>query len=65
MLTGKISSRTSSPKRRSAPSSANPGDHPVHVRAGGEPQAVDGELDSQPDGLDHGLNPLESPSQSS
>ena len=42
-----------------APSSVNPGDLPAHVHAGGEPRAIDGELDSQPDGLDHGLNPLE------
>ena len=43
---------------------SSPGDLPDHVRAGGEPRVVDGELDSQPDGLDHGLNPLESSNHS-
>ena len=47
------------------PSSVNPGDLPVHVHADGEPRVVDGELNSQPDGLDHGLNPLESSNHSS
>ena len=32
-----------------------------HVHSSEEPQVVDGELDTQPDGLDHGLNPLEPP----
>ena len=45
---------------KSALSSVNPGELPVHVHADEEPRVVDGELDNQPDGLDHGLNPLES-----
>ena len=65
MPSRKIPSRTSAPEHWSAPSGVNPGDLLVHVHAGGEPQVVDGELDIQPDGLDHGLNPLESSNHSS
>ena len=65
MPTSKIPSRTSSLEHGSVPSSANLGGLPVHVHAGGEPRGVDGELDSQPDRLDHGLNPIKSPSHSS
>ena len=65
MPTRKIPSRTSSPERWSVPSSVNPGETPIHVCADKEPRVVDGELDSQPDGLDHGLNPLESSNHSS
>ena len=72
MPTSKIPSRTSTPERWSALSSVNPGGLPVPVHAGGEPRVLDGELrvldgelDSQPDGLDHALNPLESSSHSS
>ena len=65
MLTSKIPSRTLTPERWSALSSVNPGGLPVPVQAGGEPRVLDGELDSQPDGLDHALNPLESSSHSS
>ena len=59
MPTRKIPSRTSSSERWSVPSSVNSGDLPIHVHVDGEPRVVDGELNSQPDGLDHGLNPLE------
>ena len=52
-------------RSRDAPSSANPSDLPLHVHASGEPWVDNGELDSQPDGLDHDLNPLESSNHSS
>ena len=48
----------------SAPSSVDPGDPSVHVHACEEPRVVDGELDNQPVGLDHGLNSLESSNHS-
>ena len=65
MPTSKIPSRTSSPERWGAPSSVNPGDLPTHVHVDGKPRVVEGELDSQPNGLDHGLNPIESSNHSS
>ena len=46
------------------PSSVDPEDLLTHIHVCGEPQVIDGELDNQPDGLDHGLNPLESSSHS-
>ena len=61
----RVPSRPSTPECKGAPSSANPGDLPLHVHASGEPWVDDGELDSQPDKLDHGLNPLESSNHSS
>ena len=45
-------------------SNVNPGGLLVHIHTGGEPRVVDGELDNQPDGLDHGLNLLESSNNS-
>ena len=60
MLTSRILSRTPSPSPWGAPSSVDPGGLPVHVPVGGEPRVDDGKLDNQPDGLDLGLNPLES-----
>ena len=64
MPTNKIPSRTSSLERWGAPSSVNPRDLPIHVHADGKPWVVEGELDSQPDELDHGLNPLDSSNHS-
>ena len=62
MPTSKVPPSTSTPEHWGAPSSAYPRDFPVRVHAGGEPRVGDGdgELDSQPDGLNHGLNLLES-----
>ena len=48
----------------SALSSVNLGDLPVNVHAGGKPRVIDGKLDSQANGLNHNLNPLESSSHS-
>ena len=49
---------------RSVPSSVNPEYLLVHVHAGGEHRVVEGKLDGQPDGGDHGLNLLESSNHS-
>ena len=46
-----------------APSSVSPGVLLVHVLAGVGPWVIKGKLNDQPDGLDHGLNPLESSSR--
>ena len=65
MPTSKIPSRPSAPERGSEPSSVNLGDLPVPVHSGREPQIVEGELDSQPNGSNHGLNPIEMSNRSS
>ena len=61
MPTNKMPSRRLSPSSWNASSSASPGVLQVHTLAGDGPWVVEegGGLDSQLDGLDHGLNPFE------
>ena len=55
-----LSSRTLSLKSWGVPSSASPGALQVHVLMSVGALGRRGELDNQPERLDHGLNPLES-----